>query len=489
MQLLVLFITFFVLLSCNNNSKHEHPAPPPVYVYPEPQQEPPPIKTPPRPGFITLDNIENTILLDLQSLPSDDSRLAARYLISCDRFNLGEDLDEFVQGVNRGINMLSTARFIEAVTPIGNGDCIYRIDLDDYDIDFGTADSDWTLIEDSMLLDFISLTVRNQNIQFLTQTAKPYVIATDFYVATFEGDAIASKGCTVYCTIIDQPVDLDDFFAVQGVNVQQEADEENLIFSAFSQSQIALQKDRGVQIVESDNGYIMTTYDSALGGDSFFENPFTQEIAGAGGIVRSAKVFQFDAQEHIATLANGMLMFRLNGAAGLAESAAPNDVVIDINQADIDPTIYLGSCANCHYQAAIPFRDELGRHLRTSPSFDEDEALLGEVFFDYNSISAILDKINRVNSQVNLELGIVAGSDPLTNVIMKPLRKEMSIEQVASMTFLTTEQFKERLEGTQVTRQVFGNLLNDGGKVSLAILSQNFGVMVDEMRLFQDDEL
>lgn len=488
MRILVLFMTILVLLSCRNE-EHEHPAQPPIYVYPEPDRDPPPIKTPPRPGFIALDNIEQTILLDLQSLPNDDARLASRYLVACDRFNLGENLNEFQQGVNRGINMLSTARFIEAVTPIGNADCIYRIDLDDYDITFGTADSDWVLIEDSMLLDFVSLTVRNQNIQFLTQTLKPYVIATDFYVTTFEGDAIASRNCEVYCTIIDQPIDLDDFFAVQGVNVQQEADDENLIFSAFSQSQIALQKDRGVQIVESDNGFIMTTYDSALGGDSFFTNPFTVEIANAGGVALSDKVFFHDAQEHIATLANGMLMFRLNGAAGLAESAAPNDVVVDLSNVEVDPTIYLGSCSGCHYQGAIPFRDELGRHLRTSPSFDENEALLGEVFFDYNQISAILDKINRVNRQVNQELGIVAGEDPLTGTIMMPLRKEMTIDQVASMTFLTTEQFRERLEGTQVTRQVFGNLLNDNGKVSLAILSQNFETMVQEMRLFQDDEL
>ena len=247
MRILVLMLTILVLLSCGNE-EHEHEAPPPIYVFPKPDQEPPPLKAPPKPGFITLDNIEQTILLDLNSLPNDDARLASRYLVACDRFNLGENLNEFQQGVNRGINMLSTARFIEAVTPIGNADCIYRIDLDDYDITFGTKDSDWVLIEDSMLLDFESLTVRNQNIQFLTQTKKPYVIATDFYVTTFEGDAIASRNCDVYCTIIDQPVDLDDFFAAQGVIVQDEANAERLVFSAFSQSQIALQKDRGVQI-------------------------------------------------------------------------------------------------------------------------------------------------------------------------------------------------------------------------------------------------
>ena len=104
-------------------------------------------------------------------------------------------------------------------------------------------------------------------------------------------------------------------------------------------------------------------------------------------------------------------------------------------------------------------------------------------------MTARLEQINREHTRAMEELGITASQDPLNNVVMNPLREEMNIDQVASLLWMDTETFRRRLAGSAQSGQVFGNLLNEGGTVSLAILSNGFDNLVRETRAYEDDDL
>ena len=485
----ILIGLLLTLGACNDD--HEHSAPPPVINFPPPDIDPPPVRPPPRPGFYNLDLVENSMLLDAQNLIGGiNEREDTRYFVGCNRHNIGSDLDLVRQAVDLGLNRLSNERFLATTTPITPANCIFRIDL----TDFGITKEKWELLEDNTVLDFESETVRNQNLQFLLNTRKPYVFFEELIVL-FEGDEVTDNNGDIYYTFTEQALDTATFLADEGVVVQDAIDDQTALFSGFSQSIIALGKSRLIGIFEQEGaagGYCMSTFDTALGqGTDLFETPFIAELVTENGVLISDKILDFQAQEHICFLNNGLVgKYRLNNAANFQfEVEAPTNIVINRdNPVGTDASIRIMDCNRCHYSnVAIPVTDSIGEHIRNNSAFDQDEKLRGEIFFNYTRVAAILDEINRRNGQALQELGITAVDDPITST-MAPFRAEMDLEQVASYTFLTPDEFRERLRGTAVSSQVFGNLLT-GNKVSLDTLNSNFETLVDELNLFQDIEL
>jgi hypothetical protein len=421
----------------------------------------PPPNVPENPDFISLDILEDSILLDLNTL-SDIERLNARYLVSCGDYNQGiRDLRSTESATNKAVNSISTESVLENVKPVPPGNCLYRLDLRDY----GLTSGEWAGIGKRLLLRFVSDSSRGQQIQFLTQSLQPYVINADFAVTTLGADALTANNGLYYALI------------------------EHM--AGFSQSQIALGKSRGVQVAEADEFYVMTSYDSSLSEtDDHFQNPFTLEIAQAQGLRRSNKIFRFNAQEHIYFLPNGMMAYRLNGGAGTAEVVAPNDVVINTlaAQRQLDPTINIGSCMGCHFEPTIRFNDQLRRHISSNSAFNALEKELGEVFFDAVRMEATLRTINQEHQDGLRKLGVVGAKDPVHENLIFPMRSEQNAEQVCGHLLIPTNICLQRIRGSAQSSQIFGNLLN-GGTVSLAILSQNFNQLVIDTQAFRDGSL
>jgi hypothetical protein len=247
-------------------------------VYREPPNQPPPIEPAPSPGFVTTSRLEAAMQIDLNTIQSGQEKQRTRYLVGCDRANQGLDTDEFEQGINLAVNGLSDERFLSPITKIGQNGCIYRIDLDDYTL----SQADWLLIEKSTLLDFVSQTTRNQDLQFQVQSLKPWIFAADFTCLAYTCDAVAENqnGNTTYYQLTNQANLTANFFAQQGINVQQEVNDENVLLAGFDESIIALGKTRLLQVIESDNGFVLSSFDTNLGGDDLFQNPspFSRQI-------------------------------------------------------------------------------------------------------------------------------------------------------------------------------------------------------------------
>ena len=476
----IVVLLSIISVGCTQQDSPDRPKPKIVYKEPDPSVPIPAPRPVPRPGFVNLDLLEDTMLFDLQTLEANE-RLNTRYIIGCDRHNKGADLDLYEQGLNLAFNRLSSERFLQPVKAIGAADCIFRIDLRDYTI----TRFEWQLIEAATILDFETNSVRGNTLKFLAQARKPYIFGIETCVM-FECDATVDVGGDLYYDLIDVPNVLADYYAQQGVDVQVEVDNEQAIFSGFSQSLISLGKERLVQVVESDFGYCLQTFDTALGGDNLFLNSFTIELIQARGILNSDKLFKHDASEVICTALNGLTIWGLHDAAGLGASAAPTNIVGNNRTPNLDSAIRIGDCGNCHFpEIIIPFSDQLNAHILGNSAYDDKEKDLANTYIRYDRMAAVISDINNRNALALTELGVFANIDPLANVVFNDIREELTADDVASYTLLQTDVFLKLLTGTAISSQVFGNLLN-GGTVNINTIKENFNILVQELNLYED---
>lgn len=458
-------------------------------------QEPPPGNPPPlepaRPDFVNFDQAEQFALNDLNSLNQAD-RLNTRYLIGCNFYNSGQkQLDDKLSGINKGINSISVQRLFTYATPIDPAKCLWRVDISE----FGATRSLWREFEKYNLISFISLSTRGTTLRFLTQTNQPMVYSSSFFTTVMGADQLSVNN-GLYYKFLRQPLTNDDFFNDLGIDLQDEVNDQEVSCAGGGNSRIALGKTRLICILDTaDNGYILSTYDTSLiNPDSVLANPFTPEIAQAGNVLRSNKLFGFAAQEHIYSLPNGLLTgYRLNNNAGNAETIAPTNIVIDIEQSAIGlpPDITLGACSNCHHQtAAIQFSDQVFNQVQQTGGFYAQEKELAQVFFRNDSFQAKLSSANSQHTQALAEIGVsTLTNDPVVTGHIQPLRRELNIETVASYTFLPVEEFRTRLIGTNQSKIIFGALLNVGGTVQFSDFANNFQLLTDELLLFRDNEL
>jgi hypothetical protein len=436
---------------------------------PRPPNRPlPPIPEPPTPDFITIQSAEELMLIDAQTLPSDNARLEAFYLYACDMYNAGKTLGEIKKAADKLINSVSTAAFISRLVPIGPAgvECIFRGDQSDYNLN----NFKYRSIENAMLLDFRPESIRAQNLAFLLQKRKPYLYLSDLATTVLQADQLSSSGglCDLYCLLTEQAADVDDFFAQQGIDVDDAAADEEVYLAATNRSPIALGKGRIVQIIESNFGWCMSSFDSSLAQqDSINVNPFPIAIANAGGVIQSAKVFKDIAQEHLCTMPNGMYISRLNGNDGLAASEAPGNIVSNPDDRFHDGIIRLGGCPLCHATIGKAVTDEALAIIRGNPAFDANEKLLGEVFYNTTTFQGNLGDINRAYARALQEVGITDQTvDPINKELISWFREPYDVVKAASFTGLDVPDFLERLRGTAISSVALGNLFN-GGTVSI----------------------
>jgi len=461
--------------------------------------EPPPILPPPVPNFITFPQMEQIVSNDLNSLNQAD-RLNARYLLGCNFYNQGSGrLDFRFSGVNKGINSISTERLLTQAVSIDPFNCVWRVDISE----FGVSRSLWREFERLNLVAFISNSVRGINNRFLTQANQPYAWASSFFT-TVQGADQLSFDNGLYYKFLEQPKTNAAFFRENlGIDLNREIAEERIHCAGNGSSRIAIGKTRGVCVGRSDDGFFMFTSDTALGeggADSILVNPFIFEIANFGGNLVTDKAFDFQALEVIYSLPNGLVSgYRLANSGpgipsilgGVAEFIAPTNVVLDVDQASLGfaADITLGACQNCHHQeAGINFNDAVYDQVIGTGAFNAEEKDLAERFFRQDSFTADLRSANRVHSQSLSELGVsTLEKDPVVTGLIQPLRRELTLEDVAGYTFLTPEEFSRRLNGTNNAKLIFGSLLTPGGKVQFSDLAENYQLLIDDLLLFIDE--
>jgi hypothetical protein len=469
-RMIILTCLLALGVGCKQKTKEtvvEKPFPVPV--------EPAPPLPPSSPGFLGFDRFEQELIDDLTSLP-EATRSRVIYVWN-NQFNEGvgpAQLKKVEDGINFGINSLSTERLLARTTPIGNTNQIYRVDTQNYGLDRYK----WGAISERLALPVFSNTIRGAQIRALTQRSTPWVYAPDLFLTSFTSPGL-------YYYLIDQPgqASVAQFLSEEGVNLQEDFDSLEGICAGYTNSQIALQKNRLVCGTDSVDGFLFSTYDTDSvrnEGDNLNETPFVVEA-------RSGRTFVHDAQEHLYNSNNGLLQFRLNAAGvGAAEDAAPADVVLNRQAAakGLSAVIDLMACSLCHFSGIIPVEDEMANHIRTTSAFDAGDKLRGENIFRQDGLDVKIRRANAIIKSALTELGISQfESDPLNNAVVDPLRLEQNIAQIAAIFFLTEEQFKQCLQSSDEAVLKVGNLLTGG---SLKLESDDFQLIIEECNLFID---
>jgi hypothetical protein len=445
-------------------------------------QAPPDPLPPVDPKFLDFDNFEQEIIDDLNAIVEPE-RIFTRYIWN-PRFNEGLDATQNSQirdGVNLGINSISSEKDITTVHQVGRSGNIFRIDMRDYNL----TREEWTLIEESLDLPVQSQTIRGQTIQFLAQARVAWVYAGDFFNTAFTKTVNTSIGpLGLYYLLVDQPGadDINKFFAGIGVNPAAEFRDLEAKCVGFTRAKIALQKNRLICSFDTTDGNVYSTYDTDAGGDNLFENPFPVEA-------NLAKTFKNDAQEHIYSLPNGLFGYRLNGAAAKkrAENEAPITVVIDTEASGIglDPTIRLLSCSRCHIEI-VNAPDQIGPHIQSSTGFNAKAKLDALNIFRQDAFQAAVRRDSARFKAALAEMSIAPSRDPLNWAVTDPHRLEQDVTQIAALFFLEPGEFALRLRAAPDASVQVGSLLNDGGTIGLDQLATSFNVVINDLNLFKD---
>ena len=460
-----------------------------------PTQPLPPLKDPPKPGFVTYDFVADQALINAQSLSGgDNERVKTRFLTACHLYNTGVDVEKIRQGVDKFLNSISLNPLVGRAVPIGNSECTYRINTDDFNLGKvvafeGRYLTKWQLIEQADVLQIDDAdNIRIQNLQFLLQTRRPILLIDSVVTTVMEADAIANDG-NVYYAITEQAIDNQQLFNDLGINVQREYDEERALFEGNSTSLIALGKTRGYEILTPPgfDGALISSFDSDQNAPlSHFELPFTPEAAQAGGVLRSDKVFIAAAGERFIANPNGFYRVRLD-ANGKGEVVAPATIVSNTRAAaeNIDTQIRLGDCTGCHTVLVIPIKGELYNHVRRSTLFNEDEKNLAKTLADPTRISAKVNELRRRYTASLVSIDNDPNIDSITEYLIFPFRRQLDAGKVCAYTFTPTPTCLQNLAGTTNSSVNFGNVLQNG-RIPLQTFQQNFDVFQSEMQIAKD---
>lgn len=400
------------------------------------------------------------------------------WLSLADEVNDGNSVEGAMQGVDLGLNTLSTRTAVGKTRAIGQKQSLLAVDLRDF---FGTrANEIWKLIEDTAVLKIQSQTTRNKQLQFITGKRIPIMHAKIFLETAF----LASN----YYNIQQTPLTENEFWAKQGIDRQADFDarEPSIFMAAFQNSLIAPGHNRAIRRMENSLGLpCLNTYDVdslfLVAGSNYFANPFPIEA-------RRQKNFVFNAGEIICLKANGFMTFALYAANGNRADVAPTTVVVNTRAAQLglDADIKPRDCLGCHANTMVlPVVDQMRDNI-ASNGFSAQDKLVGNIFFvPQAKIDAFTDSDNETYTDVLAKINISPGGTDSMNAQTDKLRRGYNLAGLAHFLNLSEGDFKKGLEGSQNASSQAGALLN-GGELPFFALQDALASIIDDLNLFRD---
>lgn len=417
---------------------------------------------------LDLNYVENSIETDLEALSSSD-QVQARYLITSHKSDEGANTDvlgQFTNAVQKSINSLSFSRDIVAAKPIDTYHTVFRFLLRDLKL----SEADWLLIEAADPVNFESFTNQGQLIKQLTKTRKPW-----FEVDSF---AFTSNQASTYYAIRKLPSNLLNLYKQLGVNFDKELTDLTALFVGFANSPIALNKNRLLVRVDSNDGELYQTFDTdntQISNDrNLFSFPLLKSASGNAN-------FKFDASELIFSLPNGLHGYFLSDAKGNRLNAAALTIVAD-NISPFSPEIRTSlSCTRCHNGGYIHAKDEVKAHVDENAAFFslDDVDFVDQL---YRNPEPSFNGDNDSYAQSLSRMGIAVGDPDPINVAADNLRRNVNAEQVAALLLLTKQEFLDGLNRSAQGRQQIGSLLT-GGEITFQQLQATLPILFKDLRI------
>lgn len=388
----------------------------------------------------SLPEIESLILNDLNQNPF--TRDDFRYLVT--QRSLSSSVAK--QATDKTLNSLSLEAQLRNAAEISPG--IFRINLRE----FGLDANDWRVVEANDSISFESFTPNGQLIKQITRTRLPWMHVGNFAFISQRGD--------IYYALLDLPNNLQQFFALNIISVNQVDQINNLEtqYMGFNGSPISINKNRILQRNVTPFGFLWTTYDVfnvQQDGKNFFSNPLPPEV-------NSGNTFLSDASEMIFSLPNGLIGFILF-AGNERVDFAPTDLVNDIESAAIglDPQIDNAlDCHRCHFEGIINADDQIRAAVVGNPSFPLRDQQLVQLLYTENE-AQLINQDNGTVGQAYQELGITEAVDPVSQAT-DSLRADYNLDRLAALAFLSADQMRLCIQSSAVLQSSIGQLLTGG---------------------------
>ena len=427
-------------------------------------------------AFMDLNAIERYVTADLESINSDNGQANARYLVMSHKSNAKvakQQFLDYVKGLDKAVNSLSSNQNIVKVTAIDPSETIYRFELATY----GLTPTDWNLILGKDPYRFESRTRRGLEIQRKTRSQFPWLHADNFSFISMGDPTVYNKLTRISSTLAQEQAVLKTNLAQQFANF-----EARLI--GFNGSSIALNKNRLLMRLSADNNdsSLWQTFDTNSqfsAKKNVFENPLVQV-----GI----KKLQFDASETIGFLDNGLMKFGLWNAAGAVQTEAPVDTVLN-NQSPFSPVIKNGlDCMRCHSSGLLNAVDQVRAQVNASASeFDRNDVdLVNALYRNSATNTALFINDNKKYAEALQKIGASTAKDP-TNQFLDDYRSDLSLAQAAGFVFMTPTEFCSNLQGSAQGRAQLGQLCTTPpGTVTLTQWQATFPIIRNDFRLGLD---
>jgi hypothetical protein len=428
-------------------------------------------------AWLDLNAIERYILADLDSIESDNGQANARYLVMTHRSDANvakETFVNWVKGLNKTVNTLSSNQNLVKVTPIDPSETIYRFELATY----GLTSADWNLILGKDVYKFESRTRRGLEIQRRTRTQFPWLHADNFSFISLGDPAVYNQLTRVQSTLAQEQ-------ARFGVNQSQQFANFEARLIGFNGSPISENKNRLLLRLSADNNE--SSFWQTFDPNSQFsaqKNLFDFPLVQVG-----ERRFVFDASETIGFLDNGMMIFGLWNSQGQRQTEAPIDVVVN-NRSPFSAIIKNGlDCLRCHSSGLLNAVDQVKAQVNANASeFARNDVDLVNAFYrNAATNSALFINDNKRYQDGLRKLGIdPLGEDPV-NQFLDDYRADLSLVKAASFLFMTPQDFCAALQGSAQGKAQIGQLCTTPpGTVTLVQWQNTFPILKRDFRLGLD---
>lgn len=428
---------------------------------------------------LDLDYVESAVLADLTRL-ADAERGNARYIVLSHKYNEGAsayDMNMFIGAINKAINMVSSARFITALTPVDEKRTVFRLDVKAY----GLSAQDWENIVAADTLKLVAETGKETRkgklIKDLAGTQVPWLHGDNFILVTHGNP-------NIYNQLMRTANDITAFFQQINVDFQKAVTDFKALFVGFNGSRIAGAKNR--LLVRVDNpvtsigGYMWCTYDvddRGLADQNLFNFPLLKETGGKA-------IYNFQASECFWTLKNGLHGGALFNAAGQRQNDAPTNVVINTESRFSSTIVVHLDCARCHPNGILSAKDQVLAALNGSSQIDSEDFAKATALYR-GTEGLLIAEDQKIFNAALLSLGVdPVGPDPM-NYLTDFLRSEHDLKRVAALVFMTEDEFKSQLAISAATSAKLKPLLN-GGVVTFQTLVLALPDLKREFRFGQE---
>lgn len=366
------------------------------------------------------------------------------------------------------VNHLSWRQKIVVPKTLGPDKTLMRIDFRDYKWTPAT----WLRIVAAYPYGVRDFAKQCDQIKALCGAELPYV-RVDWFVAN-------ASIAPLYHDILELPDNLPDLERKLGVDVAGDVANEKCLRAGLRNSGVS-RNNRAVQRLETLFGAFWMSFD--FGGNKGAQNIFLNPLN-----------FRENGGEFIFNLPNGLQGYMIANADGKRLDEAPISIVRDrITGGDTTAVRNGRSCIACHSNGMKTFHDEVRPVLLTQQKADFDLTHALNIYKAQPELDrAFEDDVIRFRNaaqatgsplSANPKEELLPTDEPI-NKLSNQYEGSMSTTQAAAEVGLTRKEFLLRIgHSTELEKLGFGQLQGEKGGIKRDLWEENFGTLVEEIRL------